>query len=314
MSNPNAKGIDSRQAQTFLTDTLKLDVTAVAQIGEGAWSRCFGFHQGDQELAIRFGNYVDDFQKDQLAYRYATAALPIPAVLAIGEAFGGYYAISTRVHGVPLENVDVNQWRALVPAVVGAMEAMRTADVTGTSGMGGWGLGEQAPFDRWSQHLLTVSYDGPDRRTFGWRQKLATSPEDDATFSWGYDLLQQVTPDDIPRSLLHCDLINRNVLVDDDHLAGVFDWGCSLYGDHLYELAWFEFWAPWTPNLDIPYLRTALEQRWRDVGYVPHNQAARLVACYLHIGLDHLAYNAHLEDWATLRATAEQMRALVREV
>lgn len=311
MSSPIAKGIDSRQAQTFLTDTLKLDATAVEQIGEGAWSRCFGFRQGDQDLAIRFGNYVDDFQKDQLAHRYATAALPVPAVLDIGEAFGGYYAISTRVHGIPLESTDANQWRALVPVVVDAMEAMRTADLSATSGMGGWGVGEKAPFDRWSQHLLTVTHDGPDRRTYGWRQKLATAPEDDATFTWGYELLQQVVTDDTPRSLLHCDLINRNVLVDGDRLTGVFDWGCSLYGDHLYELAWFEFWAPWLPNLDIPYLRATLEQQWCVVGYVPHNQAARLIACYLHIGLDHLAYNAHLEDWATLRATAEQMRALV---
>jgi hypothetical protein len=35
------------------------------------------------------------------------------------------------------------------------------------------------------------------------------------------------------------------------------------------------------------------------------------MACYLHIGLDHLAYNAYLGDWATLAATADRMRALV---
>lgn len=312
MSNGKGKEISSQQAEAFLIATRKMNVTGVAQIGEGAWSRCFGFRQGDKELVIRFGSYVDDFQKDQLAAHYATAALPIPAVLDIGNAFGGYYAISTRVHGVPLENVDRAQWRALVPSLVAAMEAMRTADLSATSGMGGWGLEQKAPFAHWSQHLLTVAADGPDRRTYGWRQKLATSPEDEATFTWGYDLLQQVATDEVPRSLLHCDLINRNVLVGGDRLTGVFDWGCSLYGDHLYELAWFEFWAPWLPNLDIPYLRATLEQQWRAVGYVPHNQAARLTACYLHIGLDHLAYNAHLTDWPTLRATAEQMRALVR--
>jgi hypothetical protein len=32
--------------------------------------------------------------------------------------------------------------------------------------------------------------------------------------------------------------------------------------------------------------------------------------CHLHIGLDHLAYNAHLGDWATLAATADRMRDL----
>ena len=91
----------------------------------------------------------------------------------------------------------------------------------------------------------------------------------------------------------------------------MFDWGCSLYGDHLYELAWFEFWAPWCPELDIPYLRSELERHWRAVGYAPADKEARLRACYLHIGLDHLAYNAFIEDEAALLATAQRMQTLV---
>ena len=101
------------------------------------------------------------------------------------------------------------------------------------------------------------------------------------------------------------------MLVANARISGIFDWGCSLYGDHLYELAWFEFWGPWTPQLDVQYLRLKLEERWRDVGYSPADKEARLMACYLHIGLDHLAYNAYLGDWATLLATAERMKTLV---
>jgi hygromycin-B 4-O-kinase len=101
------------------------------------------------------------------------------------------------------------------------------------------------------------------------------------------------------------------VLVDEDKISGVFDWGCSLYGDHLYELAWFEFWAPWHPNLNISTLRSELEQRWQEVGYTPADKEARLMACYLHIGLDHLAYNAYTGDEVNLLGTAARMRALV---
>lgn len=311
MGNPTGKEISSQQAQAFLTDTLGLAATNVEQIGEGAWSRCFGFRQGDQALAIRFGRYVDDFQKDQFAYRYASPALPIPEVFAIGQAFGGYYAVSTRAHGVPLESVDGPQWRRLVPAVVAALEAMRLADLSATVGFGGWNAEGQAGDASWSSRLLTVGDDNPSLRSHGWRQKLATLPAGEAAFVWGYDRLQQVVTDDVPRSLLHCDLVNRNVLVDDARITGIFDWGCSVYGDHLYELAWFEFWAPWYAQIDIGYLRTVLEQHWQAIGYDPANKADRLAACYLHIGLDHLAYNAHLEDWAALCATAERMRTLV---
>lgn len=311
MSNLTGKEVSSQQAQAFLTNTLRLAATNVEQIGEGAWSRCFGFRQGDQALAIRFGHYVDDFHKDQLAYRYATTNLPIPAVLGVGKAFDGYYAISTRVYGVPLESVDAAQWCALVPSVVAALEVMRLADLSDTVGFGGWNAHGQAGDASWSSRLLTVGDDNPNLRSHGWRQKLATLPDGEAAFVWGYDRLKQVVTDAVPRSLLHCDLVNRNVLVDDERITGIFDWGCSVYGDHLYELAWFEFWAPWYAQIDIVYLRTVLEQHWHAIGYVPHHKEARLTACYLHIGLDHLAYNAHLGDWAALRATAERMRTLV---
>lgn len=301
------------QAQTFLQSHLAAPPQALALIGEGAWSRCFGFRHNDQALAIRFGRYVDDFEKDRLAHRYAAPVLPIPEVLDIGAYENGYYAISTRVYGTPLEMVGSAQWRTLAPALVAALETMRAADIATTSGFGGWGADGNAPSASWRDHLLAVNRDAPDRRTYGWRQRLATfSPEGEAAFVWGYDLLHEVASDAMPRTLLHCDLMNRNVLVDATHITGVFDWGCSLYGDHLYELAWFEFWAPWTPQLDIPYFQALLEARWQDVGYEPEDKASRLAACYLHIGLAHLAYNAHLGDWETLAATAARMETLVR--
>lgn len=311
MSNPDGKSVTLQQATHFLADYVSNGVSNIELIGEGAWSRCYGFQQGNQQRAIRFGKYLDDFEKDQVASRYGSPALPIPQLFEIGNAFDGYYAISSRVHGIPLESVSATQWQALVPSLGAAMEAMRTADLSNTTGWGGWGLDRTAPFERWSQHLFATLVDTPERRTHGWRKKLTESPYAEETFVWGSDLLKQVVNDAIPRSLLHCDLINRNVLVDGAQISGIFDWGCSLYGDHLYELAWFDFWSPWHPGLDTTLLHLELERRWQTVGYVPEDKANRLTACYLHIGLDHLAYNAWLGDQENLLGTATRMKALV---
>jgi hygromycin-B 4-O-kinase len=311
MSHTHAMDIDRMQVQAFLASHFDHASSHVVRIGEGAWSQCFGFRSGDQELVIRFGQHVDDFRKDQLASTYRTPDLLIPEVLDIGQAFDGYYAISTRVQGVPLESLNATQWRAIVPSLAAALEAMRTADVSATAGFGSWdGVGD-APHARWSDHLLTVRDDTPDRRTHGWRARLAAFPQADAVFTWGFDRLKRVANDSVPRCLIHGDLINRNVLVNESNITGVFDWGCACYGDHLYDLAWFEFWAPWFPSLNIDLLRSELERRWRAVGYVPHQRDERLMACYLHIGLDHLAYNAHLGDISALSATAERMQTLV---
>ena len=232
----------------------------------------------------------------------------------IGSYGNLFYAISTRVHGVPLESLSAEQWLAVVPSLATAMEAMRAADLSSTTGIGGWGADGNADCASWTERLMAVDADTPGRRTYGWRQRLADySPEGEADFVWGYKLLSEIASDSVPRSLLHCDLMNRNVLVQDRRISGIFDWGCAIYGDPLYELAGIEFWAPWFPQLDVTYLRTELEQRWHDTGDVPKDKAKRLAACYLYIGLEHLAYNAYLGDWKMLSATAARMKTLVNK-
>ncbi len=309
----NVHTVDTERARAFLASHLGVGVSEVVRIGEGAWSRCFAFTHGGQNLVIRFGKYVSDFEKDRLAHTYATPDLPIPEVLEIGPVMDGYYAISRRVYGMPLESVSAGQWLALVPGVVAALEAMRTADLSATEGFGDWGADGNAGSTGWSNRLLSVSEDTPDQRGHGWRERLAESPRGAATFEWGFDLLKQVADDVVPRYLLHCDLTNRNVLVSANQITGVLDWGCSVYGDHLYDLALFEFWAPWHLQLDVEPLRSAIEQQWAEKGYRPENERSRIIACYLHIGLEHIAYNAHLGDWTTLLAVAKRMRALVTQ-
>jgi hygromycin-B 4-O-kinase len=306
--------ITIQQAHSFLTNHFDSDVSNVEIVGAGAWSKCYGFCKDNQELVIRFGKYVDDFQIDQRAFAYDSSALPIPEVLEIGEAFGGYYAISTRVYGSFLEQRSTQDWLTVVPSLVSALESIRLTNVSHASGFGGWDDKGNGLRKTWAEHLLAVSDDLPERRTYGWKEKIATLPEGEKAFVWGYELLEQVAYISVPRSLVHCDLMNRNVLVEKGKISGVFDWGCVLFGDHLYDLAWFEFWASWHPELDVSYLRRALEQRWTQIGYTPSDLDSRLLACYLHIGLDHLAYNAYLEDWETLLATAERMKVLARQV
>lgn len=301
------------QVQTFLHGHIAAPPQEISLIGAGAWSRCFGYRLGGAEYAIRFGAHVEDFHKDQRAAAFATAALPIPRVFEIGEALGGYYVISQRAYGIPLESVDAPTWRVVAPSLAAVLEAMRTVDLAATTGSGGWDQYGRASSPTWSHHLLAVAEDTPDLRIHGWRRKLeAGSPEGSAAFAWGYAQLERVVSDAIPRSLLHCDLINRNVLVDRGRISAVFDWGCARYGDHLYDLAWFDFWAPWHPHLDLALLRAELARCWQEAGYIPDNLAQRLLACYLHIGLDHLAYNAYLSDWDAVAATAERMITLAR--
>ncbi|HEY7627870.1 MAG TPA: aminoglycoside phosphotransferase family protein [Ilumatobacteraceae bacterium] len=282
--------------ERFLTTTLGLPATSVHHIGSGAWSECYAFRSDGFDYVIKTGPYLDDFERDRIAASYMTPDLPIPRTMAIGNGLDGYYAVSSRVFGAPLESCSADEWRDIVPAIAAALEAMRTAKLVGT-GWGGWDLNGNAPHPTWRNFLLTVGEDGPDRRTHGWRVKLENDARRAKSFASFFDLLAETATDDVPRSLTHGDLINRNVHVASGGITGIFDWGCSRYGDCLYDLAWFEFWQPWHSNLDVTALRTELQRRWQDSGASIDDAPRRELACLLHIGLDHLAYNAYLDYW-----------------
>ena len=93
--------IDECAAQHFLEDHLGHQVSHVEYVGEGAWSRCFGLVDRGRGLVVRFGRFIEDFEKDRHAASLRSPQLPVPEMLAIGRAFDGFFAITSRAHGSP---------------------------------------------------------------------------------------------------------------------------------------------------------------------------------------------------------------------
>jgi hygromycin-B 4-O-kinase len=307
-----APGTNECDAREFLTAHLGRAVGAVELVGEGSWSRCFGFRDEGRERVIRFGNFFDDFEKDRRAAAFASPALPVPEVWELGEALGGYFAISTRAYGEPLETLGAREWEAVLPSLFALLDALRTIDVAHTSGYGGWDAQGIARCATWRDFLLSVEADTPERRTYGWRQRLAESPVGDTPFAAGMRRLFELA-DACPadRFIVHADLINRNVLVDSGRITAVFDWGCSFYGDFLYDLAWLEFWAPWHPSLAATDIRGEARRHYSAIGLDVPDFDARLRCCLIHIGLDHQAYCAHTGELDELQAVTERTLAYV---
>lgn len=303
-------GLD--QAAAFLVEHLGRDVGEVELVGEGAWSRCFGFVDEGRPLVARFGRHVDDFVKDRRAATFAAPGLPVPHVVEIGPAFDGWFAISTRAFGDPLEARAADEWPAVLPAIVAALDGIRTIDVTGTTGFGGWDAEGRGTFPTWRDFLLAVDTDEPARRTHGWRRKLVDSPVGDGPFRAGLARLRTVVDSaEGVRAVAHRDLLNRNVLVADDRVTAVFDWGCSVYGDFLYDLAWFVFWAPWHAGLEALDLGPTVLRHLAETGVAVPDADARLRGCLLHIGLDHQAYCAWTGDHDDLIRITAQTNALL---
>lgn len=281
---------------------------AVEPAGAGSWSRCFGFRLDGAERIIKVSPQLEDLELDRVASTFARPGLPVPQVVDHGDGFDMHFTVADRIPGHPLETCTAEEWVDVVPSVADALDTMRTSFATLGSGWGGWDASGTGRYDGWRSYLAASLVDVPGSRVSGWLAKLDTRPHLRSTFDAACEFIDRVASDDVPRALLHCDLLYRNAHVNERRLAGVFDWGCSLYGDPLYELSWFEFWAPWYPQIDTSLVVRAMAGRSPDTDVARHLD--RWLVALLHNGATHLAYQAFIEDWPNVELTAARLHTL----
>jgi hygromycin-B 4-O-kinase len=278
---------------------------------QGAWSVAYFFSLGDGHFVLRFAPWSDNFETDRRIAEHSSADLPIPHVVEIGEACGYHYAVSERAFGSILEELDVATMRRAFPSVLRMLDALRAADVSSSAGFGPLTPGGDGRCASWREHLLGLA-DDPPGVTHGWRANLATRPDAERAFDEAYGRFAAVAHA-MPelRHLVHSDLLYGNALVADDRVSAVFDWGCAMYGDFLYDAAWLSFFAPWFPGLDAVDVRASVRAHHDDLGLVVDDFDARMRCYEAHVGLASQSYQALIGDWDELARTARRTEAVL---
>ena len=177
-----------------------------------------------------------------------------------------------------------------------------------------WGRDGQGFHPSW-QAYLSDRRDGPSgERLTGWREALAASPTGIRPFDEAVEILDQLIPFcPEERHVVHSDLLHLNVLVDGLEISAVFDWGCSLYGDYLYDLAWLAFCSPWFPAWSAIDWHAEGARHLADTGVPVTDYSERMRAYEIHIGLDGMRYNAFRGRWDEVAVVAERTLAIARE-
>src|SRR6266571_6875334 len=279
----------------------------------GEWSAAFAFREGDRDLVVRFHERRDDLEKDRFAQRWVAPALRTPRMLEIGDLSVGPYGISERVVGTPLDDLDEAGMRRMLPSLFAALDAMRDADLAGTRGYGLWHADGTANHASWADNLVREEPPGErgKQREFLSRSRVGTTE-----FDTGLARMRELLPFcPEERHLVHNDLLNFNVFVD-AHGVVLLDWGASIFGDFVYDIALLTFWWPWYrkwPGIDI---RAEIERHYAQIGLAVPAFAERLRCCQLDIGISHIHYQARFERWDdcawTARRTAELAESEIR--
>ncbi len=306
----NAPDITQAMVESFLSEREDTGVTGITPLRQGGWSSAWAYQVDGRREVIRFSHVADDFERDRLASRWASPLLPVPRFVALGDAFGGKYAITEWKDGVGFDSLDAGGVRRVMPSLFATMDAMLEIPPPGT-GFGGWNTRGVGPYDSWVAFLRDVGTSDADGRLAGWRDALTASTIGIERFDRAYRALDDLAGD-MPeiRQVVHNDLLNANVLVAGDQVNAVIDWGCGLNGDFLYDLAWFAFFWPWCPQwIDIDPVEEYRNHAWQAAPDLDGFDA-RLRCYQIHLGLGDVRYLAHLRNWPT----ADRLLQRVEEI
>lgn len=279
------------EIEKFLVATHGQEVGGLRPLDGGFWSSAYGYQIGEQDLVLRLSDSSGGFEMDRAAHRFARPGLPIPEVLEIGEALGRSFAISRRAHGSFLEDVQPDRVDRAAPMIDGLLGALRSVIAPPGASVDWFDHGPSSP-TTWCGWLRDRLVDGSDNVVRGWRDKIASDRNLDTLYRQTEQRvleLLEVCPE--RRDLVHGDLLHQNVLIGADagEVTAVFSWKCSVWGDHLYDVAWLSFWEPWHPGI-------ASVDAWaRAVGQKIDGDSLADAAlrhhCYeLNIGAQHLAW------------------------
>jgi hygromycin-B 4-O-kinase len=162
-----------KAARQFVTRIFGARAIGFSPLAAGEWSQAYAFELDGKPVVIRFGDYVEDFLKDRAMAAHATPSLPIPQVIEIGPADGGYFALSERAPGRVLNELDAAGMHAALPGLLRALDEIRDVDASGSRGYGLWSPDGHGPFPTWPEALLACNQE--TERIAGWRAALTSA-------------------------------------------------------------------------------------------------------------------------------------------
>jgi hygromycin-B 4-O-kinase len=289
--------ISEQDTIQFLQETMDGGISELSLMSGGDWSQAYSFVHDHKKYVLRWCHTSSTFEKDEAASLFSSEAMPIPQITHSGNHFDTYFAISEFAQGEFIDRLAADELDQMLPALFDLFDALRNTDLTKKIGYGDWDKSGNGFNKSWKEFLLEVNGN--------YYTDLANSSVGAETFDQLYSQfasLVELCPD--VRELIHGDLLHYNLLVSDTKISALIDWQCSIYGDSLYDVAWFIYYEPYFPEFTKVNLCQKLLAHVTSRSADTSNLKARLLCYQLHIGLGSMLYNTFRQDWKTVQEDA----------
>lgn len=283
--------IDINIVNILLKEKFDKNANLISEFSGNENTRAFLFISENTEYVIKIDFSINDFKKDDYAYKhFFKKEIIIPETITLGMFRTGiYYSISKRLEGIGLDKINKKSLNEILPRLGVVLKEIHLSDISKTSGYGLWNLNGVARYQSWKDYLLHIKESG----YFDWVNLSNEGLLDMRIFEKSYnkivDLSKYVSEE---RSLLHGDYGFNNVLIKRKNVSGVLDWALSKYGDFVYDIALLAFWED---NIDYGKLFKDNYKYYKSL----INYEERLTCYILHVGLSTLGFYA---KWGNVNA------------
>lgn len=273
MSTAKTK-IDSKEIVTFLKKKIDSNISKVDFLKGGEMSQACAFSTHKGNFVIRVNKDKHTYEKDKYAFdNFSSVDIPIPEILDIGRFNKNlFYAISTRAEGKTFDLLDKETASKLLPKLIKTLDEIHNIEI-GEGKYGYWDQSGKANISSWKEFMLHKE------------DKFVSAYPKDDFIQRVYQSIQsceQYFSED--RCLVHGDYGFNNLVTDGENISGVLDWGESVYGDFLYDVAWLVFWPSEIPFMDI------FKEHYKKIGKKVDYYEERIRCYQLQIGLGAMAF------------------------
>jgi len=265
----------------LLQNNFDKNASEIEPLAGGEMSQAYSFVSHGKDLVIRLFMESTSFEKDKYAAEhFMSSMVPIPKTLTIGKTDTLFYSITEKAKGKMFEDWDSQTRKSLTPKFMETLHAIHKTPIA-DRGFGWWDTAGHAKYDSWQESLFAKREHVEE--DFMKANKLSAPEKKDIELI--YDNLIKLIPHmPILHFLVHADYGGSNVMSDGEKITAVFDWGNSVYGDFLYDVAWLDFWWP-EENLKELF-KTFYQKRKIDI-----QDFERRILCYqLHMGMGILGF------------------------